>query len=175
MSWVRRNGPSTPLYALTLGTRGTSCPYSRAELGQRPSERGRLHPERWSWSCPRARRYSRPMRRQTVPSSSCWPSIPHGERERSAPSKKYDRHRTLRWQGNQEELCRSFPLPFKLGDSLEAKYTKENSTYFFFAFFNIFAKYCPVKDASTSATSSGVPFAITLPPPTPPSGPKSIR
>src|SRR3989339_1129000 len=48
--------------------------------------------------------------------------------------------------------------------------------YFFFAlstrFLNAFFKYLPVW-VSVFATSSGVPFATTLPPPTPPSGPTS--
>src|SRR5207302_8562810 len=35
-------------------------------------------------------------------------------------------------------------------------------------------RYCPVNDSSTSATSSGVPVAITSPPASPPSGPRSI-
>ena len=34
---------------------------------------------------------------------------------------------------------------------------------------------CPVNDSSTFATSSGVPVAITRPPPLPPSGPRSMR
>ena len=35
-------------------------------------------------------------------------------------------------------------------------------------------RYCPVKLTGFSATSSGVPSAITVPPPSPPSGPRSI-
>src|SRR3990170_9049293 len=34
-------------------------------------------------------------------------------------------------------------------------------------------RYCPVDDSSTSATSSGVPVAITSPPSSPPPGPRS--
>ncbi len=35
-------------------------------------------------------------------------------------------------------------------------------------------RYCPVNDFSHAATSSGVPHTTTSPPPSPPSGPKSI-
>ena len=36
-------------------------------------------------------------------------------------------------------------------------------------------RYLPVHDRSFAATSSGVPVAITVPPPSPPSGPMSMR
>jgi hypothetical protein len=39
---------------------------------------------------------------------------------------------------------------------------------------NTFARYCPVYDLFTRATSSGVPFATISPPLSPPSGPISI-
>ena len=41
--------------------------------------------------------------------------------------------------------------------------------------FSAFRRYSPVKDPGVAATSSGVPFATTVPPPSPPSGPRSIR
>ena len=40
--------------------------------------------------------------------------------------------------------------------------------------YNTFLKNSPVYDSFDLATSSGVPVAITVPPPSPPSGPKSI-
>ena len=39
---------------------------------------------------------------------------------------------------------------------------------------NTVFRYCPVCDSATTASSSGVPEAMTLPPPSPPSGPRSI-
>ncbi len=44
----------------------------------------------------------------------------------------------------------------------------------FFSDCKIFLIYFPVYDSFTSLTSSGVPHATTVPPPFPPSGPKSI-
>ncbi len=41
-------------------------------------------------------------------------------------------------------------------------------------FFKYFFKYCPVYEALTLATCSGVPLAIIRPPASPPSGPRSI-
>ena len=38
----------------------------------------------------------------------------------------------------------------------------------------IFARYIPVYESLLSATCSGVPVATTVPPPSPPSGPRSI-
>ena len=40
---------------------------------------------------------------------------------------------------------------------------------------SVFRRYLPVHDRSFAATSSGVPVAITVPPPSPPSGPMSMR
>ena len=45
---------------------------------------------------------------------------------------------------------------------------------FFYFFFSSFFRYCPVKEALHSATCSGVPQHTTVPPPSPPSGPRSI-
>lgn len=41
-------------------------------------------------------------------------------------------------------------------------------------FFSSFPRYCPVKEALQSATSSGVPQQTIIPPPSPPSGPRSM-
>ncbi len=41
-------------------------------------------------------------------------------------------------------------------------------------YFKTSLRNCPVYEALSSATSSGVPMAMTIPPPSPPSGPRSI-
>ena len=51
-----------------------------------------------------------------------------------------------------------------------------HSPYLLFLLFSSSSfKYLPVYELLFSATSSGLPHAITLPPPAPPSGPRSIR
>ena len=42
-------------------------------------------------------------------------------------------------------------------------------------YFSIRFRYCPVKLAGQAATSSGVPVTTMVPPPSPPSGPRSMR
>ena len=49
-----------------------------------------------------------------------------------------------------------------------------NFLYLRIFYFKYFLRYLPVYDFSHSAHSSGVPLNITVPPPIPPSGPKSI-
>lgn len=48
------------------------------------------------------------------------------------------------------------------------------AVFYFTHLFSAFLRYCPVCVPIFSATSSGVPVAITLPPPDPPSGPMSM-
>ena len=47
--------------------------------------------------------------------------------------------------------------------------------FFLYKNYNNGLRYCPVNDFSTFATCSGVPLATIVPPPSPPSGPRSIR
>ena len=55
----------------------------------------------------------------------------------------------------------------------EKALSNDNALIYYFA--RILFKYIPVKLSGTLDTSSGVPCATIVPPPSPPSGPKSIR